>query len=196
MPVHISQGNSKLGNIPNISLPPGPAFGCRKDAPCFKGCYAWKAWRQYPQVRTAWTENWLIYRASPMDYFGQIRDYLAHTRKAFFRWHVAGDIPDFTYLVWMGWLARQFPGKYFLAHTKRTDLLFDHEHPANLPENVTLRQSMWPGWLPEFTGLPKSWMQDGTEDRVPMDAFECPGHCESCYACWYKDVPGVVIKFH
>ena len=29
-----------------------------------------------------------------------------------------------------------------------------------------------------------AWMQDGTEDRVPEDAVECPGNCETCGICF------------
>jgi len=50
--VKISNGNTKLGRIPNISLPPIKA--CGKDVPCKSDCYALKAYRQYPATRKAW----------------------------------------------------------------------------------------------------------------------------------------------
>lgn len=50
----VSNGNSKLGSIPNISLIPGKDCG---DVPCKAQCYALKAWKQYPETRAAWKRN-------------------------------------------------------------------------------------------------------------------------------------------
>ena len=56
--IHISDKNSKLGRIPNISLTPGITCSPEACKTCLKGgCYALKAYRQYKRTRTAWDEN-------------------------------------------------------------------------------------------------------------------------------------------
>lgn len=182
--IHISEGNSKMGAVPNISLPPGPAWGGRPDAPCFATCYANKAWRQYPQVRKAWTENWDAYQSNADDYFDQIYAVLKRSRTELFRWHVAGDIPDFQYLDGMIHIAVDLPKIRFLAHTKRFDLLLWVKRWT--PSNLTIRQSMWPEWAPPGVrdDLPKTWMANALETRIPEDAYHCQGGCRLCQVCW------------
>ena len=50
--VSISKGNSKMGAIPSVSLP--PCITCNPTAPCFKKCYAVKLSRRYKTVKTAY----------------------------------------------------------------------------------------------------------------------------------------------
>ena len=176
----ISNGNSKLGAIPNISLIPGRDCG---DVPCKRECYALKAWKQYRETRAAWTHNSKLAHGNPDRYFAQLSDYLTRKSPAWFRWHVAGDILDQSYLDSMKSIAMQFPGTRFLAFTKRQDLYY-----SDLPSNLAIVFSMWPGWGSEekarSSGLPIAWMQDSTEGRVPANAIECPGSCENCAMCW------------
>ena len=53
--VSISKGNSKMGSIPSVSLP--PCTTCNPNAPCFKKCYAVKIQRLYKTVKTAYENN-------------------------------------------------------------------------------------------------------------------------------------------
>ena len=48
----ISSGNSKLGNIPNISLTPIKA--CGNCSACSADCYALKAYRMYKGTKASW----------------------------------------------------------------------------------------------------------------------------------------------
>jgi hypothetical protein len=177
----ISDGNSKLVGIPNISLT--PCKNCAADAPCKKECYAMKFFKMYPSVRKAWTENSEQLQRSRFHFFADIRDFLSKKMPRFFRWHVAGDIPDNDYLDRMVNVAKSFPEVKFLAFTKRHDILKDW--PANkMPKNLSIVASMWPGWGTAPKGYQRAWMQDGTEKRVPENALECPGACHNCGACW------------
>lgn len=175
----ISEGNSKLGKIPNISLV--PCKDCPADAPCRKECYAMKAYKMYPLVRKAWGINSDQIREDREQYFNDVAAYLRKKKPAFFRWHVAGDIPDMGYLQSMVTIALAFPETKFLAFTKGHDLLKNLPHGA---ANLTLVASMWPNWGKKPKGYPAAWMQDGTEKRVPKDALICPGACDGCGMCW------------
>jgi hypothetical protein len=176
----ISCGNTKLGAIPNVSLVPGKDCG---DVPCKATCYALKAWRQYPEVRKSWQGNSRTARTNPTMFFAAVREYLARKAPRFFRWHVAGDFLDQAYADEVASIAREFPTVKFLAFTKRHDLDFRFT-----PGNLVVVFSFWPGWgdikAARACGARIAWMQDGTEDRVPSNAMECPGNCESCGLCW------------
>lgn len=188
----ISCGNSKLGAIPNISLIPGRDCG---NVPCKRECYALKAWKAYPSAKKAWQGNSRSVHANPAGYFDAVRSFLARKAPRFFRWHVAGDILAQDYLESMKAIALEFPEIKFLAFTKRHDLEF-----SNIPHNLAIVFSMWPGWGDEAQardlGLPIAWMQDGTEHRIPANALECPGNCESCGMCWNLRSIGRDVTFH
>jgi len=193
--IKVSPGNGKVGKIPNVSLPPVKA--CPSGVPCAKAgeCYALKAWQQYPGTRTAWSSNLDMYREDPTAYFAEIAAWLqaGRTLPRFFRWHVAGDILDPTYLDGMVAIAEMFPGVNFLAFTKRHDLVAS----ATLPDNLVLILSMWPGFGEQADdGFRRAWVQDGTEDRAPVDALECPGTCETCGMCWNLPKVGLDVVFH
>lgn len=49
MQVKISQGNSKMGSIPSVSLPAGVT--CRSDCECNKKCYAMKLERLRKEIQ-------------------------------------------------------------------------------------------------------------------------------------------------
>ena len=190
--IHVSRGNIKLGTIPNISLP--PIETCPPGVLCAESCYALKAWRQYPATRRAWSENLSVYQHSPFRYFTQLYDWLAKHKPEFFRFHVSGDIPDQRYWAEAASLCEQFPSVKFLVFTKRFELDF-----TVAPSNLSVVLSMWPGHAPP-TGfaatLPRAWMQDGTEDRVPLDALPCPGNCQTCGACWGLAQKGLDVVFN
>jgi hypothetical protein len=66
--IHISKGNSKLGNIPNLSLPPVKA--CPNSKWCFQKelhlkCYAMKFYIMRPLVKKAWDDNYQLAQENP-----------------------------------------------------------------------------------------------------------------------------------
>lgn len=181
--ISISKGNTKLGNVPNVNLPPGPQGTCRKDVPCYgTTCYAKKAWRQYPNVREAWTRNWTVWRENPEQYETQITDYLSKHKPPRFRWHAAGDIPSQEYFAMMCRVANAYPDTAFLVYTKRYE--FDLEHDC---ANLSVIYSRWPG-LP-FPDKLAHKAQAHYEDEDSTTAgtsspTQCPGSCVSCSLCW------------
>lgn len=179
--VTFSTGNTKIGEIANLSLP--PVLSCGKDVPCASSCYALKAMKQYPATRAAWTRNLEAYRASPELFFQSVRAFLILARPPRFRIHVAGDFVDQAYLD--GWVAtaKEFPDTHFLAFTKRFDLTF----PAVTGTNITIVFSMWPGFGDPTVPFPKAWMKDpkNLDTRIPETAYPCSGNCDAdCFLCW------------
>ena len=55
MNIKISNGNSKMGKIPSVSLP--SVVTCRKDCSCKEKCYARKIERIRPNVRDSYAAN-------------------------------------------------------------------------------------------------------------------------------------------
>jgi hypothetical protein len=194
--VTISRGNRKLGAIMNVSL--APIQCCPKGVPCAKeGCYALKAYRMYPATRIAWSQNGHIARTNPRSYFSRIARAIAESKPSFFRWHVAGDILSTDYLRGMCRIAERNPGTHFLAFTKAVDIVNEYERMRPLPRNLTLIFSAWPGVKidnPQEHCI--AWMQDGTEDRVPSEAIDCPGNCESCAMCFQLPKLRRDVVFH
>lgn len=201
MNIKISRGNSKLGEIPNISLI--PVKDCANCESCKDSCYALKAWKMYPRTRAAWRINSRAFRDDLQQAMSEVLKWFmdkSHNTPRFFRVHVAGDFLSQQHVNFWMLVADTIPGVKFLAFTKRHDLLY-RQAPANL--QVVL--SMFPG-MPEPRGfstwLPRAWVSEdkagNKESRVPSDAIECPGHCDSCAMCWHlKDLGrDVVFPFH
>ena len=65
----------------------------------------------------------------------------------------------------------------------------------NLPNNLTIVISVWPGLRIPNSKLPKAFMQDGTENRI-NNAIECPGNCENCGMCWNLSKLGKNVVFN
>jgi len=191
--IHISKGNSKVGKIPNISI--RPILDCGNCSACANKCYAMKAYKQYPGVRKAWDDNSKEFRKDTWKAIGQVWNFLLDSkikkRKVEnFRIHVAGDFLNQNHLdSWIN-LCRLEEETNFMANTKMFNLDY-----SNIPKNMHVRLSMWPGLtIPEST-LPKAWLDDGTETRIPLTAFVCAGKCDGCLTCYLTD-QDVVFKLH
>ena len=194
--ISISSGNRKLGSVMNISTTPGRC--CVKGIPCASGgCYALKAVRLYPGTRAAWRRNEDLAKHHPDSYFMQIAAQVAKAQPPLFRWHVAGDILSSDYLRGMCRIALANPHTHFLAFTKNFKVVNEYEDREPIPGNLVIVFSAWPRMT--FLNPHRhrvAWMQDGTETRVPEDAIECPGNCESCGMCYELDRLGRDVVFH
>lgn len=191
MLITISTSNKKLGQIPSVSTVPGK--DCGNCSYCAKDCYAMKMQRIYPSVKKSWEKNSEVLRKDRDVFFNEVKNYLTFWRPKFFRWHIAGDLKDQDYLNRVSEICAACPDTGFLMFTKMHHLDF-----SNLPANLSVVASMWPG-MPiheNVKTLPKAWMQNGKEDRVPEDAIPCPGICESCGMCWYLPKFGKDVVFH
>lgn len=192
---HISNGNIKVGSIPNWSLTPGRT--CSKEAckTCLcGGCYAMKSYRQYTNVRKAWDENSTLAESDipALETFFDLY-FSAMTAPRFFRIHVAGDFVSRPYAEMWARVAEKHPGTRFLAFTKQ----WENVRGVVFPENFSLVLSGWPGT--EIPGdlsaqYAKAYCVD-TPEEIPADGFHCPGSCENCGACWELGKRGIDVYF-
>ena len=132
MKVSISKGNSKMGAIPSVSLP--PIKTCVNCETCARKCYAMKLCKIYPSVRKAYDNNLEILESDRDAYFTQVK--ATATVSRYFRFHVSGDIIDRDYLDRMIKLIRECKGTEFLVFTKNykvcNEFFESHRKPRNL----------------------------------------------------------------
>lgn len=182
----ISRGNRKIGKVMNVSLP--PVITCANCSGCMKLCYDIKACLQYPgTVINARVKNWIIYKRNSEKFFDDIRKALKYRRtNKFFRWHVAGDIPDMAYFQSMIDIAREFPDFVFWTYTKNYNLInkyCDEFGKDSIPVNLSIMFSEWRGMsmknpynFPVFSVV----FNDDTEKPDPKTNHYCPGNCDIC----------------
>lgn len=186
MKVSISNGNRKMGAIPSVSLP--PVITCPKNAPCAKKCYALKMCRIYPTVKTAYQNNLDILCNNPAEYWRQVNFAVSMTR--YFRFHVAGDIPNDIYFADMVLTAKNNPHTEILAFTKQYAIVNHYiDTFGELPANLHLIFSEWGNdWIvPNPHNLPTSTVIFKGND--PRDDWKvCGGNCTECacrgVGCW------------
>ena len=184
--VSISRGNSKMGAIPSVSLP--PVVTCPAGVPCNKKCYACKICRLRATVRAAYDRNLEILSTDPEAYWLDVRR--AVKMSAYFRFHVSGDIPHYDYLLHMVETAKNAPHCQILCFTKRYEWInmFINENGA-LPENLHMIFSEWgDSWtVPNPHKLPTSRVIFKGE-AVPDGVKVCGGNCYECacrgVGCW------------
>lgn len=183
--VSISPGNSKMGAIPSVSLP--PVITCPAGCPCAKKCYAAKLCRIYPSVKRAYQNNLDILNNNEMEYWQQVQNAAKMTK--YFRYHVSGDIPDQHYFSWMCAIAETVPGTQFLAFTKKYDII-NHaiSSGVHIPKNLHIIFSEWDGLtVPNPHNLPTAAVIFKGTDPAPNWKI-CGGNCAECacqgVGCW------------
>lgn len=192
----ISAGNQKLGAIPSVSLP--PCTSCNPAAPCFKKCYASRLARLRPTVREAYQNNSELLSEDPAAYWLQLKAAAMVTR--FFRYHVAGDIPNDEYFYNMVALAWELPNTQFLAFTKQWHIVNAFlDNGGRFPQNLKIIFSNWGAWkCPNPYNLPVAEVI--FKGETPADSWKiCGGNCTDCacrgVGCWeLKD--GETIAFY
>lgn len=183
--VSISPGNTKMGAIPSVSLP--PVVTCPKNCPCTKKCYAAKLCRIYPSVKKAYKNNLDVLNDDWGEYWRQVRHAVSMTR--YFRFHVAGDIPNAGYFKEMVITAKQNPHTEILAFTKQYDIINNFINVAGgIPQNLHIIFSEWEGMItPNPHKLPTAAVIfKGSE---PAQNWKiCGGNCAECacrgVGCW------------
>lgn len=187
MHVSISKGNIKMGAIQSVSLPAWVT--CRKDAPCFKKCYAAKIERLRKTVKAAYINNLEVLEREPETYWREVEAAIMLSR--FFRFHVSGDIPNADYLRKMVEIAARNPHCEILCFTKRYEIVNGElDSGMEIPDNLHLIFSAWPGLPMENPhSLPEAHVifRDGTT-TASDGAKWCGGNCTECAksgeGCW------------
>lgn len=199
--ISISQGNTKMGKIQSVSLP--PITTCRKGCACAKKCYAAKLARLRSNVSQAYERNLHILTEDPESYWMQVKVAVATSR--YFRFHVSGDIVDMEYLREMVEIANQFKNTDILCFTKKYELVNDFIDEGNMiPDNLHLIFSVWPDMSYDNPyNLPEAHVifKDGVTTADMNIAKECHGNCQMCAlteeGCWtLKNGEQVVFNEH
>ena len=195
MKTRISNGNSKLGTIANISLAPGKTCSAEACKTCLNGgCYAMKSYRMYKNVRAAWDANTQLAVEDLATMEADLHKYFASMNAPrFFRIHVGGDFVSREYAEMWARVATAAPATNFLAFTKQ----WDNIRGVEFPDNVSIVLSAWPGTtIPEDLRKLYSvaWLDDGAEE-IPENALECPGNCQTCGVCWSLAKRHMDVKF-
>lgn len=200
MKLKISRGNSKLGEIPSVSLPSG--ITCRNDCECGKKCYAKRIERLRPSVKNAYLANYNLLLSNPNQFWREVEASIMMSR--FFRFHVSGDIPDEDYLCRIISIAQRQPHCEILCFTKKYDIVNSVLRAVEtLPENLHLIMSAWIGLeMDNPFGLPEAHVRykDGGTTANSM-AKNCEGNCTICAmsdgGCWsLKNGEQVVFNEH
>ena len=197
--VILAPGNTKMGKVLNVSLP--PCKSCDTGLPCFAGgCYANKFYALRETCRAAWENNWTMVSANRGAYFDQIAKAVARRKAPVFRWHMAGDIPDGDYMRRMCALAAQHAKVKWMCFTKKYDIAGLYR--SAVPENLSVVLSAWPKVrLPRElrSRFAVAWMRDpkDPDKRIPKQAVHCDGGCDKCLLCWgLKPGQSVVFDKH
>lgn len=182
--VNISKGNSKMGLIYSVSLP--PITSCRKNAPCAKGCYALKGTFLFPNVTNSYKNNLDFFNESPKEFELSILKQLP--MYGVFRWHVAGDILNDDYFLMMIRIAKKLKNVKFLAFTKKYELVNEYLSQGNkIPKNLKIVFSAWNGLdLKNENKFSVAYVHDenNLDTRIPKNALPCNGDCSQCMVCW------------
>ena len=187
MNIKISNGNSKMGNIPSISLP--SVLTCRNDCGCKNICYARRLEKLRPAVLKSYKQNYDLLISHPEIYWREVEASIMMSR--FFRFHVSGDILDDVYLSHMIDIAERNQHCEILCFTKKYEIVNEYlVSGGTIPQNLHIIFSAWIGleMVNPFL-LPEAHVKyrDGTT-TARDDAKECGGNCSECAitdgGCW------------
>lgn len=184
--ISLSNGNSKMGGIPSVSL---PAVKTCRVCDCHSKCYAKKLERLRPTVRKAYQRNLDILTSDPETYWREVEASIVMSR--FFRFHVSGDIPDAAYFEKMVEIAERNQHCQILCFTKKYEIINDYISDCwALPDNLHVIFSAWDNLnMDNRYELPVAYVRykDG-HTAAPSGAFDCHGNCSECArtdgGCW------------
>ena len=208
--VHIVDGNKKVGKgiycinllsgdkplslnngiqLTNIS---GTCQGCCES--CKKDCYAIRnqKFRSTTENLKAWSENTLLAKEFPEQFFYEIQTFLNRSMICAIRFHSFGEIPSFEYLLKMIELAENNPFVQFYTYTKRYEWIEQVLKSQDLPRNLVINVSVWHNNYNNPYNLPEFIYDDHTDpslENIPhcpavnKDGHETGFTCATCKRC-------------
>lgn len=194
--VTISKGNSKMGEIPSVSLP--PIVTCAENCMCAKKCYAFRLYRMRPNVKNSYDNNLEILNNDSNDYWSQVDNAIYTSR--FFRFHVSGDIPNYQYFIDMVKVAYNNLHCEILVFTKQYELVNKAlDNGVIIPKNLHVVFSEWTGMpMDNRYNLPVAHVI--FKGAYPEANWKiCSGNCLECARnkanCWTLQ-NGEHVAFH
>lgn len=157
--------NSTKGKLTNIR---GTCSGCCDG--CANKCYAIRDGKlHHNSCIPAWSKNTLLARYNIDGMFAQLKSSLMKKKAAVLRWHSAGEIESYNYLLHMVKLAVDMPQTQFYCYTKRFDYITQYLNEfKKFPKNLVVNISVWHGNDAgyNFGNLNKFVYDDGTDTKV------------------------------
>lgn len=209
--VHIQNGNLKVGKgIYTINLLagdeplrkkdgtllcniPGTCSGCCEN--CKHDCYAINTQVFRNKNIPSWAGNTILATQETDVFFWEIQQFINRSMVAAIRFHAFGEIPSYTYLLWMALLAKANPEVQFYTYTKRYEWVEQYISDVGMfPENLVVNISIWHKNYENPCGLPEFVYDDGTEEDVAKlphcPAVDSKGRttgvtCARCKRCLY-----------
>ena len=185
--VRFSDGNTKMGAVASVStLPFITCPACCKET-CGAKCYAAKLANLRPNVLRNYAINTAIAIYKPVEYWQQINDFVKGVR--FFRFHVSGDILNYSYFRHMVGVANENPHCEILCFTKRFDIVNAYiDSNGDLPVNLHILFSGWTNLIPTNPHkLPETNVYTCEAD-FDESWKTCGGNCFNCacrgVGCW------------
>ena len=200
--VSISRGNSKMGAVPSVSLPPVKTCSPEAVKHCGRKCYVKRyVMRRQKTVGAAYERNLYILQNDPNKFWREVNGAVAMTTH--FRFEVSGDIPDMFYLTRMAGIAEINPHCEILCFTKQYELVNSFLSVCTIPANLHVIFSAWKGLPMENPfNLPEAhvFFKDGTT-TAKDGARYCSGNCYECAMtnanCWsLKKGEQIIFKEH
>jgi hypothetical protein len=200
--VSISHGNSKMGAVPSVSLPPVKTCSPEAVKFCGRKCYVRRYVGRRKTVRDAYERNLYLLQNDPEKFWREVNGAIAMTTH--FRFGVSGDIPDMVYLLKMFAAAQHNPHCQILCFTKQYKIVNTHlSRFLTLPDNLHIIFSAWKGLPMENPyNLPEAhvFYKDGTT-TAKDGARYCSGNCYECAMaeanCWsLKKGEQIIFKEH
>jgi len=157
--------NSTKGLLTNIN---GTCTGCCTG--CANACYAIRDAKFHNNsCIPAWSRNTLIMRNDIENMFEQLKKGLIKKKAKVLRWHSAGEIETYNYLLHMVKLAVEMPNVQFYCYTKRFDFITQYlKDFKKFPKNFVVNISVWhdndKGY--DFGKCNKFVYDDGTDPKV------------------------------
>jgi len=179
----ISGGNMKVGNVPNVSLP--PVKTCGNCSACIHKCYDIKACLQYENVIKARSRNYSILVRNYDLYWEQLRERLSRMRSKYFRFHVGGDIISERYFDDIVKTRKMFPHIRFWTYTKSHSIVneYTEKHGGRRKvcgNNLTVMFSVWAGKPIENPhNYPVFYVYEHGQP-APKGMWKCPSDCKYC----------------
>ena len=124
---------------------------------------------------------------------------VCHARENWFRWFDSGDLQSVDHLLNIIEVARRTPHcKHWLA-TRERRFVREALTKSDIPDNLVIRVS---ATFPDVPVRPIPGVQEANVHHLkPPTGHECPapkqnGKCDTCRACWSRDVQTVSYHLH
>lgn len=210
--LHVHNGNRKTGKgIYLVNLLPGSKLLSKKDGTvltnivgscvgccencCESDCYAIRyTIRHHNTCVRSYAENTVLARHDIGTFFNELQLFIDRSVVAAIRFHAAGEIPSFEYLVHMAKIAKNNPTVTFYTYTKRYAWLEKYvKERGDLPSNLVISVSIWKNNYDNPLNFPEFIYDDGTDeslkniihcpavDKKGHDTGETCSHCKMCF---------------